>query len=536
MNPARCLRRSSRLLLVALLASVPGLARNPFGFETYRERTAGLVRDREAGRIAAQLEESTRLANKEEQGRDAVIFELEEGSSLLFAAMAEPPPPLPPEPAPAPAQAETWSNLPPPVVHAQGEDYLRRSVAVFERANGRMDRFEEQAKVKLASEGLAALGSQISLPYRGTAYDRIALDVYQALTYLQLNEPDKARVELNRVLQHQNDALTDNARRIEAAQEQARQAKSGVKQGTNGTTSAYDAHQALADPKTSQEVKAAFADADAVLAIRSYENYVNPFAFLIDGLFFTYRGADGADWEHGRKSWERLVQIDPGNPYLAADLAVADARAKNQLPSAAVTYVIFATGSAPSREQVDLHIPVALPPHPAKYVEVPLPRLRFHSGQPKALLVKAGGNAFVTSLVASMDSIVALDFKNEQQAFLLRTILSTGLKAAAEHYYDDATDKISSGAGMFGGLLKKGLGDLKNNFKKSADVADDRSWLALPKEFQYARFDTPADRRLTLVTGSGLRTVELAPGFVNVVLVNAVNANVPVLVTQFVLR
>ncbi|HYD82575.1 MAG TPA: hypothetical protein VEA63_00955, partial [Opitutus sp.] len=59
---------------------------------------------------------------------------------------------------------------------------------------------------------------------------------------------------------------------------------------------------------------------------------------------------------------------------------------------------------------------------------------------------------------------------------------------------------------------------------------------SLPKEFQYARILTPADRQLTLTAGTTTQTVSLVPGAVNVVYVKSASSSAPLLVSQFAIK
>jgi len=68
----------------------------------------------------------------------------------------------------------------------------------------------------------------------GYAYDKVMMNAYKALNYIQLGDRDAARVELNRALQRQRDAVADNAKRIEAAQEEAKAAKDGKAKSESG--------------------------------------------------------------------------------------------------------------------------------------------------------------------------------------------------------------------------------------------------------------------------------------------------------------
>ena len=67
--------------------------------------------------------------------------------------------------------------------------------------------------------------------------------------------------------------------------------------------------------------------------------------------------------------------------------------------------------------------------------------------------------------------------------------------------------------------------------------ADRRTWNTLPKQFQYCRLTTPADRLLHLSRQAGEDVqVDLLPGRVNVVYVKAVTRESPLIVSQFILK
>ena len=67
--------------------------------------------------------------------------------------------------------------------------------------------------------------------------------------------------------------------------------------------------------------------------------------------------------------------------------------------------------------------------------------------------------------------------------------------------------------------------------------ADVRTWTTLPKEFQVARLATPADRKLEISTGSGVKTsVTVADGTVNLIYVKSITASTSLLVNQIKLK
>ena len=105
------------------------------------------------------------------------------------------------------------------VLRANGQ--YEDSNKAFDTAQEKMDDYAQKAKVRLGQETGALLSNQANLDYEGRAYDGIMLNTYKALNYLALGEPDKARPELIRAYQRQQDAVADNQKRIEKVQDEA---------------------------------------------------------------------------------------------------------------------------------------------------------------------------------------------------------------------------------------------------------------------------------------------------------------------------
>ena len=495
------------------------------GCQTYQQQSADLVTSFKTSNIASAVASVDKEAKSHEGSKDEILWKLEQGATLRTAALADstqlPPPPavLPKDPA---------APIPPPPTPAEiSASYAQRSIDAFNQAEEKVNTWEEQAKIKVGSEGFAIVTNLANLPYRGRAYDKVMLDTYNALTYLQLGQIDPARVSLNRALQRQRDAVELNQKRIAAAQEEAAQAREGKVKDEKGKSAAYDTDKAQSDPKTGPALSAALAQSAA--PIKAYGDYVNPFAVFLDGLFFTVRGENGADWERGRKSFERVASLVPENPYLAADLALASSVAEGKAAEG-ITYVIFETGSGPFRDELRIDIPTFLVTSRLAYVGAAFPLLKFNGDYNATLAVTAGGQTLNTATVASIDSVVANDFKNDWPTVVTKTLIGTATKAIIQAIVQkQLNDQGGAMAGLIGGLAMTAL-------NASTNIADTRTWLTLPKEFQYARLATPADRQLTVTAGTQTKTIVLDPGTVNVVYVKNVSSTAPMLVTQFLLK
>lgn len=429
-----------------------------------------------AGDAAAASRAFARKAEQRAGSKDAVIWHLEAG-----------------------AAARAAGNFPESNRH-------------FDAAATRMDEYERLAKVRLGSEAAAIFSNQQNLPYEGRSYDKVMLHTYKALNYLVLEMPDRSRPELIRAYQRQQDAVAENRRRIEAATEAARNSGHGDL-----------VERTRADPAFNQAIAGLTRHLEG---FRFYADYVNPFTVYLDGLYFLHAGSGASDRERALLSLRRVAQVAGSTPAVTADLALAEAVAAGQPPNQPpLTYVIFETGRAASREQVRLDIPILVAD--VSYVGAAFPQLVFHGDHAPSLTVEAGGERQVTALVASMDAIIAQDFKNELPAIITKTLISTAAKAAAGWAVSDAARRQDDGLGVLARLVTAAV-------QAAMNIADTRSWTTLPKEFQVARVNTPANRSVTLtVSGQAPVTVALIDGVVNVVYVKSVRAGGPLWINQF---
>ncbi len=166
------------------------------------------------------------------------------------------------------------------------------------------------------------------------------------------------------------------------------------------------------------------------------------------------------------------------------------------------------------------------------YVGAAFPKIETVGGHADRLSIStSAGEGFNTALVASMDSVVAQDFKNEWPTILTKTLISTATKATIDAIIQK---QVQDQMGVTGGLLFKVASAAA---QAAINIADTRTWRSLPKEFQYARLATPADRILALSTATGQSaTIELEPAAVNVVYVKSPAAAAPLQAAQFVLK
>jgi hypothetical protein len=403
----------------------------------------------------------------------------------------------------------------------------------FDQAQAKIDDYALKAKVRVGQEAGALLSNQANLDYEGRSYDGIMLNTYEALNYLALGEPDKARPEIIRAYQRQQDAVADNRRRIEKTQEEAAQQKDKAKMD-----------KAQEDPKFQAELQGSMTNLND---IKVYADYVNPFTVYLDGIYFMANATDASDLERAHKSLERAASFATDNEYVKEDLAAVDDLI-NAKPLVPTTYVIFETGCAPIRDQVRIDIPIIV--SKVSYVGAAFPTLKPQGNFQPTLTISANGTNYNTQTICSMDSIVTLDYKNELPVVITKTIAATITKAVAAYAANQAAQQ--AGGDLAGLFMQIGTAA----FQIAVNIADTRTWTTLPKAFQICRFPTPADGKLELSTPNGmsipvtldgvthgakidLTSTNSVPASLNtgspatVVYVKSITAGTPLLVSQF---
>jgi len=449
------------------------------GCQTYQQQNK-VVRYWQQGDLPKAADEATTKADKNAGNKDAIIWRLEQGSAL----------------------------------RAVGR--YQDSNTAFDQAQAKIDDYAQKAKVRLGQEGAAMISNQANLDYEGRAYDGIMLNTYEALNYLALGEPDKARPELINAYFRQQEAVAANQKRIQQAQDDAAQSKD----------SEYIA-RAQQDSGFQSQLSGVTSNLD-VPGISAYADYVNPFTVYLDGLYFMANATDVSDLERSRKSLGRVVSFAPDNVYVKQDLAATEGLIHGQ-PLAPTTYVIFETGCAPQRSQIRIDIPILV--SKVSYIGAAFPTLKFENNYMPFLTVSANGTPTSTMLVASMDAVIAQDFKNELPVIITKTLIATVVKGVAAYAANGAAQNAG---GDLGGLLTQ-IGTAV--YQMAVNIADERTWSTLPKQFQVARVPTPTNRTVDLITPSGMKTsVTIGPGDVNVIYVKSINEFSPLLISQFKLK
>ena len=371
---------------------------------------------------------------------------------------------------------------------------LDRMLGQYQASNSGFDQCEDAFKFyELENLGVAGgktaatiLSNDSLRPYSGEQYDRIMVNVYKALNFAAMGDHENARVEFNRALQRQVRAKERFAAEIARSKREVAAQESSQNAATGSTA------QTMESPQTQQILSREYTNLDQ---FRAYPDFVNPFATYTAGLYFLLQGDHNKALDILKEAHGML----PDNPVVAADFAAADANRK----VLGKVYVLFENGVVPAKQEVRVDLPLFIFTNHVRYTGIALPKLAMRQRAYPYLDVVSNGATTRTAPLASMDAVVAAEFKKDLPMVVGRAVASAIAKAALQY------------------VAQKEMGDLAGilaaGYSAISTAADQRIWSALPKEFQIAATSMPTDRQLVLQCPGG-QTVNIPmPSCVNAI-------------------
>ena len=415
------------------------------------------------------------------------------------------------------------------------------SITAYDRAVDEVRPYLDSKAEATITEALVTTAvNQTMRIYRGTPPERIMLCTLQGANLLQKGDLARARVELNRAADFQQDAVQRHAKDIASAQEKADKEwkQKGWNQAiaANATESVRKAQAeqtapapAAPEPTASTSASATTPAPDAAAtttasataattdpATRGYASFANPFTSYLRAVFLVATSSESGDRQNARADLRAVQEMMPGHAAAAADIALIDAGTAHG--SAAFTWVFFLTGMAPSYKEFRLDIPI--PVGRVNYVSAAFPILRKHGDFVSTCAVAGEGGAR-SELLADVDAMVETDFDSRLPLIVTQEIISSAAKAAATWAASQAAYNSSSNSTA--GILVQIAGIA---YQAASTAADLRCWSTMPKQVAVLRVPTPADGRLDLVREGGvpLCTLDVRAGAPNIAFVTLPSA------------
>ena len=323
------------------------------------------------------------------------------------------------------------------------------SAASLEKAKARD---EELYTRSLTNEASTWAVNDNMAPYRAPAYERVLMNVFQMLNYLQMGQLDEAIVEARDL---------DARFPVVPGQERRRFEDNGFARLLAGIL-----YEAAGTPQDLDDARIAYTQALAV-----YDAYYGgkqvPLV-LQQGLIRLAEMSGDADLGTYRARF-------PG------------VRSGGTRPGAATVYLIGAAGFSPIR--VPEIIPV--PADRGFIVKITFPRFmrRLYEAYSSRLVLAGGGWAPVyvdTEPCLDIEELAARDLESRKAATLSKAVIRPALKYLVERNQKEAIEK------KHGRVTADVFGIFSNLYNIYTEQADLRSWQALPARLSVARVEVPA--------------------------------------------
>ena len=340
--------------------------------------------------------------------------------------------------------------------------------------------------------GLSLVGNDLLLAYRGTIYDGVLVNTYKAMNALALGDVARARVELNRADQRQDNAVHQLAVKVSALA--ASDAEGSGDQYVEQVDQTVDQ---VMDPDGAVGQRLA-----AVEALGSYRDLRNPFTDWLHGVFRLATGEANRASDLLRNA---VALNGRRNRHVLADLLAAERAAQGAAGSAERVWVVHEDGVGPYLEQFRFTFFVPTENGPIA-VGIALPEL--HPGTPAfgALEIRAGGHSSRTEPLLEVDRYVATEFRAGYDTIVVKAVASAVIRILLQVELQRRTE----GQGLFGSLLRAIVPAVAAGMTQ----ADTRMWRALPHTIGVASLPRPADGRLRFaaVGSPTIAEVALPPG------------------------
>ncbi|KAA6233448.1 hypothetical protein FMM58_02265 [Campylobacter sp. LR291e] len=365
--------------------------------------------------------------------------------------------------------------------------YIARDCKEFKLSNDIFDKVENSYKFDVDLEGSFSKGAKYTtsllvndtiFDYQGYLYERIMLNAYKGLNFMQENDFENARVEFNRVLIRQDRAKDYFDAQIEENQEDIQKAKQNDKYYTqnveNNAKDIYEKYEHLFDDFQAQK------------------DFTNPYATYLASVFFFL----DKDYKRAQDLLKEVYATYPKNDELQKEFKIfnnfSNSLRTNELQK--YIFVVYEDGLSPQIDEWKFSLPFIFNKGVAT-ISIALPTLTKRGHSYEYILIN---DDFKSELIFDFDSIVASEFKTNLSTIitkaLLSSILKTGLTIATTQYNSDNTWVNMSMA-----LLNISM----SIYNVASTQSDVRYWNFLPKQIHIAMLENQGF--IDIKAPSGLR-------------------------------
>lgn len=325
--------------------------------------------------------------------------------------------------------------------------------------------------------------------YVGRTYDGIMLNTYQAVAFMALHDPDRARVAFNR-LENRLGMVSERSRKaIADRQEKIEKEK---KKSDNKEAVGY-----LASVNANASNQRKINDYNRLLdKWGAYADYENPASRFLSGVFRMIYAYDNSDLEKAlfqMKACYGMTQSEAAK----IGMELAEGMINRRVDINDMMVVVFEDGLGATKEEYrfDLFIPLSSP----MYAGIALPKLVERPAAFSSLALLDNAEMIGRTMpLCDIDRIVATEFRAEMPGIIAKEITECVIKVVLQAIaIEVARNNNGDGAALAVGIM----GSLISYATTKADI---RNWNYLPKDFQAAWIRKPKSGVLTIATPDGL--------------------------------
>ncbi len=347
-----------------------------------------------------------------------------------------------------------------------------RNAGNYKKSNEWFDIAEESYKAfnednflnDIDSGVISILVNDSATDYTGEVYDGILINTYKAMNYLAMDDHKNARIEFNRASDRQRRAGIYFEKEIKA-----KDVELSKKPNVFNSINNRNANQQFAQRYSN------------LSNFKAYADFQNPYTTYMSGLFSALSGDRAKAIDRFKEAYSNT-----GNDIIKQDfnkLASSDGLNNS-------VWVVFENGKGMSKKEFILKLPLFLVSSKVSWTGVAFPELKPGNKAYSSIVA----NGVKTKKFASMDNVIKSEFKKDLPNIKARAIASAVAKTAIQVSLKEEDNLI---------------GDIFAVYQAVSTRADTRIWSSLPKEFQLAKVDMPADGVLKVQVGGRIHEVKL---------------------------
>lgn len=358
-----------------------------------------------------------------------------------------------------------------------------QSTKLFDECEDAFKHYNEKSRAGFSVASV--LINDTVLDYRGEEYDGIMVNTYKALNFWKLGEKDLARIEFNRALDRQRRAKERFAKEIAKMKEgiAKKQAEQDAK-AKKDKAPPININKAVNNPQIGKILEKKYSN---LHAFEAYPDFINPFTTYMAGLFFMSE----KDYSKASTLLKETYGMVGENPFVADDFVKVEKALDGKATQDKCVWIIFENGLGPVKEELVVNLPIVYA-NRIVFTGIALPKLKLRKQAYPYIYVNGQSSdkgKIRTEPLASMERVVQTEFEKDYTGILTRAIISTLMKAYAQH----VAAKNYGAPGALASLI----------YQVATTSADIRIWTALPKDFQVAKIKCPENGSVTITIPDG---------------------------------